>query len=322
MSNVELKDLMRGYETMFYIREAQEQLRDLYLRNKIFSMVHFYIGQEAVASGVCDALDLHDKVLGNHRSHGHYLAKGGNFRKLASELFGKENGASRGKGGSMHLIDKSVNFIGSSPLLGSAVPIATGVAFAQKFINQPGITVVFYGDGASEEGVVYESYNLAALYETPILFVLENNFHSINSKLSERRSLGYDVSKISEGLGIGKYKKTDGNDYLSVSRDAADLIGYIRKTGKPAILECMTYRHLAHSTPLMEEGYRSEDSLVNRVASDPVLNLKKIILSYGAELNLIKTLEERIRASISEDIEFALNSKEPNKCELFNNVFN
>ena len=322
MNKKEIETAILGYKTMFFIREAQLQLQDLYLNNKIFSMVHFYIGQEAIAAGVTNSLRPEDKVLGNHRSHGHYLAKGGDLRKLIAELLGKEAGASRGKGGSMHLIDKSANFLGTSPILGSAVPIATGVAFANKYKNELGITVVFYGDGASEEGVVYKTYNLAALFKLPILFVLENNYHSINSKLSERRSAKYDLSMISKGLGVDKYARVDGNSYEEVFKSARDLTEHIRKSSMPAIMECMTYRHLAHSTPLMDESYRIHDVLDERVNADPIPKLKMKLINSGLDLDFFKSFEESTRELIADDIKWALSSPQPNTSELFNNVFN
>ena len=317
-----LTQLYDGYKAMFFIREAEVQLQQLYLKNKLFSFVHFYHGQEAIAAGVCQALRPEDKALGNHRSHGHYLAKGGNFKKLACELLGKKNGASNGKGGSMHLIDKTANFIGTSPLLGSAVPIAAGVSFAQKFKNEEGITVVFYGDGASEEGVVYETYNLAALYKTPILFVLENNLHAVNSCLSERRAANYNLEAIAQGFGINNYSKVDGNSFIEVFNAATEAVKHIRDNSEPAIIECITYRHLAHSTPLMEEKFRLQDKIENRQASDPLNALKILIIEMGQDENSIQEFEQQTQVSIEDDILAALSSPEPDASELYTNVFN
>ncbi|MEX1087180.1 MAG: thiamine pyrophosphate-dependent enzyme, partial [Candidatus Paceibacterota bacterium] len=173
--------LLDAYKKMFLIRIAEEQLADYYLKNKIMSLVHFYVGQEAIAVGVCDALHKNDRVMGNHRSHGHYLAKGGDLKKMVCELFGKECGSSHGKGGSMHMIDTSVNFIGSTPILSSAVPLSCGSALEQKYHKSDMITVVFLGDGAFEEGGVYESLNLSTLFKLPLLIVLENNLRSIDT---------------------------------------------------------------------------------------------------------------------------------------------
>ena len=251
--------ILQAYKKMLLIRIAEQEIANLYLQNKIMSFVHFCVGQEAVAVGVCDALKKEDRVLGNHRSHGHYLAKGGDLRKMICELLGKEYGSSHGKGGSMHMIDKSVNFVGSTPILGSVVPLACGAAFEQKYSKKDGITVAFLGDGAFEEGVVCETLNLAALFKLPLLLVVENNLFAVNSKLKDRRSEAYDIEKIVTGFGV-TYVKADGNDYRDVFGKAKKLVAEVRR-GKPAVLECITYRHMAHSAPIFDEGYREEDIL-------------------------------------------------------------
>ncbi len=178
MSN---EDLLEVYSDMFFLRTAEEKIAEYYFNNKIFSFVHFYIGQEAVAVGVSRHLSLEDRVFGNHRSHGHFLAKGGSLDRMYAEMLGRRTGCARGKGGSMHMLDKTVGFMGSTPILGSAVPIATGSAFQQKMMKEPGITVVYLGDGAAEEGIFYESLNFAALHNLPLVIVLEDNLYSIHS---------------------------------------------------------------------------------------------------------------------------------------------
>lgn len=309
-----------AYKRMLYLRLAEQELVKLYLDKKIFSMVHFYVGQEAVAVGVCDALQPSDKVLGNHRSHGHYLAKGGNFRRMASELLGRAGGVARGKGGSMHMIDKSVNFVGSTPLLGSVAPIAAGVAFEQKYNGRDEVTVAFYGDGASEEGVVYETYNLAALYELPLLLVVENNFFSINSRARERRPQGYDLEKIVTGFGIA-FMRADGNDYEDVHTKAAKLLETVRKEKRPAVLECLTFRHMAHSTPLMEEKYREHDTVEVREAKDALMKMKKTLLADGVSEETLTTMENELRKSIAKDIAEAEQAPFPKKEEMFTDMY-
>ncbi|MBI2612523.1 thiamine pyrophosphate-dependent dehydrogenase E1 component subunit alpha [Candidatus Kaiserbacteria bacterium] len=318
--NAEKNALLKAYRRMLSIRVAQEELVKLYMDKKIFSMVHFYIGQEAVAVGVCDALQKGDKVMGNHRSHGHYLAKGGNFRKMVCELLGKANGSAHGKGGSMHMIAKEVNFVGSTPLLGSVVPISAGVAFEQKYNKRGTVTVAFYGDGASEEGVVYETYNLAALYKLPLLLVIENNLFSINSYIKNRRSVNYDVKKIVEGLGA-RYEQADGNDYHDVHKKALSLVKSIREKSEPAVLECMTYRHMAHSTPLMEEGYRNEDTAEKRQESDSLKKLHNELLGIGVTEKRLSSLENTLRTRVRKDIAFAEKSPYPKKIELYTDMY-
>ena len=286
-------------------------------------MVHFYVGQEAVGVGVCSQLELKDKVLSTHRSHGHYLAKGGNLKRMVCETIGRSNGAARGKGGSMHMIDKSVNFVGSTPLLGSAIPLAAGVAFEEKYNNKGGVVVGFMGDGASEEGVVYETYNLAALYELPLLLVIENNTWSVNSNIAERRGKKYDIGTIAKGFGL-PYLRADGNDFKDVSQKAATLLAGIRAGGGPAVLECLTYRHMAHSTPLMDDkhGLRKEDTLERRLQRDSMKLMRSEMLSQGvADETTIKQMEEAARKEVREAIEFAKASPYPQKEEMFTDVF-
>lgn len=313
-------ELLAAYKRMLELRIAEQELIKVYLDKKLFSMVHFYVGEEASAVGVCQALLPGDKVLGNHRSHGHYLAKGGNFRKMAAEMVGRATGLAKGKGGSMHMIDKSVNFIGSTPLLGSVAPISAGVAFEQKYNKKKDITVAFYGDGASEEGVVYETYHLASLYQLPLLLVIENNRFSINSKVSERRGDHYNVGKVLEGFGV-KYLRADGNDYEDVHRKAKELVEYVRRESRPAVLETMVYRHMAHSTPLMDEKYRDIDTLEARLAADPIVKVKQKLIAGGAKEDELNRIEENIRANILADINAALQDPYPEKDEMYKDMY-
>lgn len=314
------KDLLPAYRRMLKLRVASEELVKHYLDKKVFSMVHFYVGQEAVATGVCDALGEGDQAMSTHRPHGHYLAKGGSFRTLAAELFGRINGTAHGKGGSMHQVARDVGFAGSSPLLGSAVPLAAGLAFAQKYQNKNGVVAVFYGDGASEEGVVYETYNLAALYKLPVLFVLENNSWSINSPLKNRRSPNYDSKKVVEGLGL-RYMEADGNDYEDVAAKAKKLVGEVRAGAGPAVLECKVYRHMAHSTPLMDEKNRLGDTLEERLKADPLAKIKAKLVAAGITEAELQFEESAVREAVLADIAWALERPYPPKDDLNTNVY-
>ncbi len=292
----------------------------MYMRDKIMSFVHFYVGQEAVAVGVCDALKKEDKVLGNHRSHGHYLAKGGDLKKMLCELLGKQNGSSKGKGGSMHMIDKSVNFVGTTPILGSITPIAAGAAFEQKYNKKSGISVGFIGDGASEEGVVNETLNLAALFKLPFLLVIENNLYSVNTRIHERRGDGHSVEKIVSGFGV-RYLKADGNDYADVFEKAKKLTDEIRATGGPAVLECITYRHMAHSAPIFDEGCREVDVLEERLEKDCIKNMKQSLLKNGVSEKELLEVENAILEEVKTSIQFAVDSEFPIKESLYTNLY-
>ncbi len=311
--------LLDAYKKMFLIRTAEEQIAFYYLKNKILSLVHFYVGQEAVAVGVCDALHKDDRVMGNHRSHGHYLAKGGDLKKMVCELLGKEYGSSHGKGGSMHLIDKSVNFIGSTPILSSALPLSCGSAFEQNYHKSDSVTVVFLGDGAFEEGGIYESLNLATLFKLPLLIVLENNLRSINTRLWERRSVSHNTERIVAGFGV-RYIKADGNDYSDVVIKTRDLITEVR-AGKPALIECMTYRHMAHSGPAFEEETREEDTVEQRKEKDSVVRMRRETLASGVSEEEITAMEDDIKKTVIDAIIFAEKSPFPNKKSLYTNLY-
>lgn len=311
--------LLNAYKKMFLIRTAEEQIAAYYLKNKIMSLVHFCIGQEAIAVGVCDVLQKDDRVIGNHRSHGHYLAKGGDLKKMICELLGKENGSSCGNGGSMHLIDTSVNFIGSTPILSSAVPISCGSAFEQKYHKSDAITVVFLGDGAFEEGGVYESLNLAALFKLPLLLVLENNLRSIDTYLCERRPTAHNTEKIVAGFGV-RYIKADGNDYSDIVVKVRKLITGVR-IGKPALIECMTYRHMAHSGPTFEEETRKEDTVGRRKKKDSVIKMRRKTLASGVSENEITTIEDSITKTVADAIIFAEKAPFPKKESLYTNLY-
>jgi TPP-dependent pyruvate/acetoin dehydrogenase alpha subunit len=310
-----------AFKKMTMLRIAEEEIANYYLREKVMSFVHFYVGQEAVAVGVSDALTNDDHALGNHRSHGHYLAKGGSLRRMFCEMLGKAEGSSHGKGGSMHMIDRSVGFTGSTPILGSIAPIASGSAFAQKYTGTKDVTVAYIGDGASEEGGVYETMNLAALYKLPLLIVIENNLYSVNSKLLDRRSEAYSVKGVVEGIGL-TYAKADGNDYDDVRTKAAALIEGVRN-GKPAVLECIVYRHMAHSAPIFDDaqGYREEDVLEKRLAQDCLKKIKDQLLSEGETEASLTAITDDTRTHVLAEIDYAVAAPFPAVETLYTDLY-
>jgi pyruvate dehydrogenase E1 component alpha subunit len=305
---------------MYLIRVAEEKIAEMYLKNKIMSFVHFYVGQEAVAVGVADSIGKKDKMLGNHRSHGHYLAKGGDLTRMLAELLGKKTGLAHGKGGSMHMIDRSVNFVGSTPILASVVPLASGVAFEQKYHKKKDVTVAFIGDGAFEEGVVYETLNLAGLFKLPLLLVVENNLYSVNSPIKDRRAEGHDTETIVRGFGA-KYLKADGNDYQDVRSKASVLVEYLRKGNGPAVLECIAFRHMAHSAPIFDESCRIEDALETRVKKDSLKRLRRELLTAKVPEKKIVTLEKKISREIDTGIATAQKALYPDHSELTQNLY-
>lgn len=317
-----MNDLKSAYQKMLLIRIAEEEIAKYYLENKVMSFVHFYVGQEAVAVGVSHALSPEDRAMGNHRSHGHYLAKGGDLKRMVCELLGKEEGCCHGKGGSMHMIDLSVHFTGSTPILGSIVPLANGSAFEQMYSKKKTVTAVFFGDGAFEEGVVYETLNLAALFKLPLLLVVENNLYSVNSKLKDRRSAAHSVEKIVTGFGV-RYVAADGNDFEDVHGKAKTLVASMREGAGPAVLECFTYRHMAHSAPIFDDtaGYREEDVLEKRLEKDSLKRMRASLLRAGVSEEDLAKAESDTRAYARECIAYAVAAPYPAKEKLYTDLY-
>jgi TPP-dependent pyruvate/acetoin dehydrogenase alpha subunit len=277
------KDLaLRGLSKLVEIREIEECIRQEFFDEKIFSFLHLMIGQEASPVGIALALDSKDIMMGNHRSHGHYLAKGGDLQKMVKEIFGDLDGCCKGYGGSMHMLDRSVGFEGSTPILGSVSCLANGKAFAQKLNSQKNITVAFVGDGAAEEGIFYESVNLAAVKQLPVVFVIEDNGYAVNTKHSDRKSPDYDYRRVFEGFGA-YYERIDGQDLNSVF-DAMTIARSFALKGKPGVLHLDVVRMHGHSGPLLEkqnQDYRERsDTIEFRTSRDCINRLTNYLQSF------------------------------------------
>lgn len=315
------KEVLDLYRNMLKIRLTEERVSQEYLEGRIRLFIHLYIGQEAVATGVCKNLQKGDYIFSSHRSHGHYIAANGDLNKLFAELYGKASGCSSGKGGSMHLFDKSVGYLGSSSIVGGSIPIAVGTALTSKYLKLPRVTVCFFGDAAVDEGVFYESLNFAALKKLPVLFVCENNSYAIFSHISVRQKFD-NIYKRYKEMGIPG-ERVDGNDVLKVYKTSKQLVKKIRKGEGPFLLECRTYRWMAHAGPLSDEslGYRSIKEIEKWRKRCPVKRLEK----YMIKENIVKNDDLiRIRKKISDDIQkavlFAENSEFPNKEHLLKDV--
>lgn len=266
--------LLEAFRRMTRIRIAETLIAKDFIENKIFSFLHLSIGQEAVAVGVSLALKKVDRSLGNHRSHSHYLAKGGDLYRMFCEIYGKADGCCKGYGGSMHMLDRSVNFMGSTPILGSVAAIAAGFAFEQKTRKADEVTVCYLGDGASEEGVVYESINLAAVMKLPIIFVIENNLYAVSSDESVRRSPQFSRGDVCHGLGALFYV-TNGNAFMPVYDSACTARRDVLEKQRPAVIEARVFRHMSHSGPLEDDAadYRKIDTKEVRHENDPIMNI-------------------------------------------------
>lgn len=311
------------YFEMLRIRMVEQKISDLYSEQEMRCPVHLSIGQEAVAVGVCDHLEQSDIVMSAHRAHAHYLAKGGNLKSMLAELYGKANGCAMGKGGSMHLVDLQSGFFAAVPIVGSTIPIAVGVAWAFKLKKSRNIVTVFLGDGATEEGVFFESLDFASLKNVPILFVCENNFYSVYSQLNVRQSPNRKIVGLAESHGIKSYSG-NGNNINQVSEIAKEAIDYIKLKDAPAFIELETFRWLEHCGPNDDDflGYREKDELKTWLKRDP-LNTFETLLVNNNQLSKDKILEIReiISTEIDDAFKFAKESPFPDLSILNQHIY-
>ncbi len=277
LPQAEVRDLLRR---MMRIRCAEETLADLYAEQEMRTPTHFSIGQEAVAVGVCAALDLEDVIYSGHRCHAHYLAKGGSLLAMVGELYGKEIGAARGRGGSVHLAQPEVGVIASSAILGQTMAVAVGSAFAFGLDRVPRVAVSFFGDGAIEEGVFHESLNFAVVRKVPVVFVCENNLYSTHTPLQVRQPVSQPIFERVRAYGI-ESAHVDGNDVLAVYQAASKAVTQCREGGGPYFLECATYRWREHVGPLWDydRGYRSREEVEQWMARCPIKRLSEYSLA-------------------------------------------
>jgi TPP-dependent pyruvate/acetoin dehydrogenase alpha subunit len=311
------------YRSMLKIRRVEERVKDLYPQGDMRCPTHFSIGQEAVAAGVCRHLRAEDHVISAHRSHAHYIGKGGSLRAMFAELYGKVDGCASGKGGSMHLIDLSVNFLGCVPIVGSTIPIGVGASFGAMLQDRSAVTVIFFGDAATETGVFHESVNFAAIHRLPVLFVCENNLYSVNTPLAERQPANRTITELVRGHGI-KTSQHDGQLVEVVDAAAAETIAHLRTKGGPALLEFMTYRWLEHCGPLgdLHLGYRSQDEFDLWVARCPIRLHRKLLEDDGVMDEAAHVaMDAEIAAEIDDAVTFAQKSPFPARAELNRHIF-
>lgn len=309
-------DLQRLYRSLRRIRRIEEEVARVYPSDKIKSPVHLSIGQEALAVGVIDLLTRTDIVAGSYRSHAAYLAKGGDLKAMIAEMYGKATGCAGGKGGSMHLVGPDVGVMGSSAVVATQIPNAVGAALAQKMKGTKNVVVVFFGDGASEEGVFHESLNFAALHKLPIMFVCENNGFAIHTPL-ERRWASDRLTERVATYGMPAEKIADG-DVLKIHRRADEMISFMRLGGGPTFLELHAYRWREHVGPNedFDAGYRHRSDAEQWMENDQVPRLGAMIDS-GVKAAIDAEIEEEIVEAFA----FAENSPPPAPEELYTNVY-
>jgi pyruvate dehydrogenase E1 component alpha subunit len=302
---------------------VEEKIADLYPEQEMRCPVHLCIGQEAVSVGVCANLSRDDYVMSGHRAHGHYLSKGGDLKALMAELYGKSTGCSRGIGGSMYLVDLSTGFLGAVPIVASTIPIAVGAAFGSAMRGDGRVTVIFFGEAATEEGVFHESINFAALKKLPIVFVCENNLYSVYSPLSVRQPAGRETFSLAEGHGVESYQG-DGNDVVQVYEMAERAISKARKGSGPTFLEFKTYRWREHVGPYYDNdlGYRTESEFHEWKRRCPIEMLKSRLLGEGILRHQdLEGMVKELKTEIGEAVVFAKDSPFPEEHLLQKHVY-
>ena len=316
--NYDLNLLQDMYKKMLLIRRFEEKAGQLYGMGQIGGFCHLYIGQEAVVVGIQSAQIDGDSIVTSYRDHGHMLACDMDPKGVMAELTGRKDGYSKGKGGSMHMFSREKGFFGGHGIVAAQVPIGAGLAFSHKYNGNKNVSITYFGDGAANQGQVYESYNIASLWKLPVVFVIENNKYGMGTSVN-RSSAGENLSDRGKPYGIMS-EIVDGMDILAVREGAIRAIDYCRSGKGPYILEMKTYRYRGHSMSDPAK-YRTRDEVDKiRKTSDPIENIKSLLNKMGVEDKTLKDIDTDIKSVIAEAAKFAQDSPEPSEDELFTDI--
>ena len=304
--------LMRALlEQMLLIRRFEEKAAEMYALGKIGGFLHLYIGQEAVAVGAMSTLQPDDYVIAGYREHGHILAKGGDPRRIMAELFGRRDGVSRGKGGSMHMFDRAINFLGGHAIVGGYLPIAAGVGFAIRYEDRDRVILCFFGDGSVPQGEFHESLNLAALWKLPVVFICENNRYAMGTAI-QRALAQTDIAKFADAYGMPG-EACDGMDVLAVRECVGRAVARARESKTPTLVEARTYRFRGHSMRDPAAAvYRTKEEVEEEKLRDPIVAFRERLRKAGAlDEAAWAALAERVEARVNDAVAFADASPEP-----------
>jgi len=313
--------LVQMLRTMILIREFDERAIQLRLAGKIYGAVHPYVGQEAVAVGVCACLSVTDRVTSTHRGHGHCIAKGADVRRMMAELFGRVDGYCKGKGGSMHIADFAVGMLGANGIVGGGLPIACGAALAGQLEGKGAVTVCFFGDGAAAEGEFHESLNIASVWKLPIVFVCENNQYAANN------AIGVQHPRVDIAAHAAPYDMpgvvVDGNDVLAVHAATGDAVTRARRGEGPSLLECKTYRwHFHAMRAVRPPETRPAEEIASWKAGDPVARLEQHLVGRAMlSPDELRAIRDGVAADLDDAVAFADASPFPDPKDLMADMF-
>ena len=314
------EQLLNLLSTMLLIRNCEEQLVKSYARGDIPGGMHMYIGEEAVATGVCAHLKVEDAVFSTHRGHGHALAKGMKPERMIAEVMGKALGCCGGRGGSMHLFEPSVGFYGTSGIVGPSILLATGAGYKAKLQGSECVGVAFFGDGGSNNGAFHEGINLASAWSLPVVYVCENNLYATEVPL---RTITKSPSVAERAYGLGlPGVQVDGQDVLAVHKAAGEAIARARRGEGPTLIECLTYRYRAHAEGMRETGYRTAEEIEQWKMRDPINSFKERLLAMGTfDSQDFVAFEQSARQTAEQAADFARKSPLPDPETLTDYVF-
>ena len=311
-------DLLAMYKDMLLIRRFEEKAGQLYGMGQIGGFCHLYIGQEAVVVGLQSASKPGDTVVTSYRDHGHMLACGMAADGVMAELTGRAGGYSRGKGGSMHMFSREKKFFGGHGIVGAQVPIGVGLAFSHKYKDEPNVCLTYLGDGAVNQGQVYESFNMAALWSLPCLFIIENNQYGMGTAVT-RAAAGRDLADRGMAYGIPG-KQVDGMDVLAVLNAALEALAYCREGNGPYILEMKTYRYRGHSMSDPAKYRTREEVDAMRKQHDPIDQMRDLLKNQNISDDQLKAIDSDVKVTVTKATEFAQTSPEPDASELFTDI--
>jgi pyruvate dehydrogenase E1 component alpha subunit len=320
-SNISKEVLLEMYRSMLTIRKFEETVYDVYSRGIMPGLAHLYTGMEAVAVGVCANLKSTDNITSTHRGHGHLLAKGGEPRRMFAELLGKAAGYNHGKGGSMHIVDLSLGILGANGIVAGGMGIAAGAALSARVLKEDRVSVAFFGDGALNEGLFYETANMASLWKLPVVYVMENNTYG--EYTSSVRSTAGSGPARAEAMDIPAVS-VDGNDVLAVYAAAQFAISEARAGKGPRFIQCHTYRWRGHHMGDQGDtyGYRSQEEIEGWMKKDPILRFGKLLAAeYQVDPAILASIDAEVQQKITEAVEFAKQAPYPDPSEVYKHVY-
>ena len=309
---------LRLYETLSRIRKFEEAVVDLYARGKIPGFLHTYIGEEAVAAGVCANLRLDDKIISTHRGHGHLIAKGGKLDLMMAELFGKRTGYNKGKGGSMHIAEPDLGMLGANAIVGAGLVIINGAALTAQYLGTDQVAVCFFGDGASNEGTFHEALNLASVWNLPAIFVCENNGYAQSTPQAQHQKIK-DIAIRGTSYAIPSVT-VDGNDVGAVYLAAEEAVARGRAGGGPTLIEAKTTRWRGHHEA-DPQHYRPKNELQNLDELCPVRRWREVLLKMGIPPDHLQEIDQRVESELKEAVAFAERSPLPDPSEARSDIF-